>query len=118
MVATVVLGVGWVKVVGLPLLALPPSPQRPSSRVSKNPNTEKSPCVMVARAAVDHSVASAATAATKSPRHPAARSEPKVLAVMKLLLPPGSLLLTVIRCRSDTLFFYLRLFFVWRAKTR
>src|SRR5262249_20460635 len=50
--------------VGVPLPAELPSPQRPSSRVSKNPNTEKSPCVIVALAAVDHNVTIAATLVT------------------------------------------------------
>src|SRR5579885_832989 len=86
--ASVVVGVGWMKVVGVPLLALLPSPHRPSSRDSKNPKTEKSPCVMVARAAVDHNVATVATAATSRQRHLATIPVPQVPAVMKLLLHP------------------------------
>src|SRR5580704_19756148 len=46
-----------------------PSPQWPASRVSKNPKTEKSPCVIVAIATEVQSVPITATAATIKLRH-------------------------------------------------
>src|SRR5580658_7081785 len=46
-----------------------PSPQSPASRLSKNPNTEKSPCVIVAIATEVQSVPASATAATIRFRH-------------------------------------------------
>src|SRR5579862_1389264 len=57
----------------------PPSPQRPASLLSKKPNTEKSPCVIVAFAAEVHSVTIPAHAATKTFRQHTPRPTPVLL---------------------------------------
>src|SRR6202011_6045847 len=73
-------GAGPTYVAGLkvPLLA-PPSPHRPASRDSKKPNTEKSPCVIVAFAAEVHSVATPAHAAINKFRQRTPRPTPNLL---------------------------------------
>src|SRR5579872_740062 len=57
----------------------PPSPHRPASLVSKKPNTEKSPCVIVALAAEVHSVAIPAHAAINRFRQHTPRPTPNFL---------------------------------------
>src|SRR5579864_4742206 len=65
----------------VPLFA-PPSPHRPDSLDSKNPKTEKSPCVIVAFAAEVHSVATPAHAAINKFRHRTPRPSPHSLFIM------------------------------------
>src|SRR5271157_3105542 len=65
--------------VGILALLEPPSPHRPASLVSKKPNTEKSPCVIVALAAEVHSVAIPAHAAINRFRQHTPRPTPVLL---------------------------------------
>src|SRR6266851_9075339 len=67
--AKVEVRVGWTSLVGVEFRFDPPSPQWPASRVSKNPKTEKSPCVIVAIATDDHNAATTATVDTTRLRH-------------------------------------------------
>src|SRR5579862_2433507 len=57
----------------------PPSPQRTASLLSQKPNTEKSPCVILACAAEVHSVTSPAHAAIKTFRQHTPRPTPVLL---------------------------------------
>src|ERR1700719_4243241 len=78
-------------VVGVEFRFDPCLPHWPASRVSKNPKTEKSPCVIVAIATDDHNVAMTATAGTRKPRQPHTPPKPNFLFCISTPKPVGAL---------------------------